>query len=112
MIWRSPFWSRAAKAAVRPEPLDLGEAPDVIRAAVAAARELGYEVVTVAPRSQALAVHMKGPLRPQDRDELIRRFPTLGRWFYSGSPHHPPDEGFRDAESGVAISFPAWMGSR
>jgi hypothetical protein len=92
-------------------PTDLGAAPDAIRDVVAAARQLGYEVVTVAQSSSALAVHMTGPLRPEDRDELIRRFPALERWFYSGSPHDPPDEGFRDAVSGAAISFPAWMSS-
>lgn len=91
------------------QPADLSTVPDAIREVVKAAQQLGYRVETVARSTGALVVHMRGPLRPEDREVLIQQFPDLERWFYSGSPHNPPDEGFRDAVTGAAISFPAWM---
>jgi hypothetical protein len=87
-------------------PLDLSAAPEAIRDLVAAARRLGYEAAPAAPGAKALTVQMKAPLEPEHRQMLIQQFPTLGRWYFSGNPEIPPEEGFRDAESGAAISFP------
>lgn len=98
---------RARKVGGGAPATDLSAAPEVIRELVAAARLRGYEVAAIAPWSKALVVHMSTPLALEDRQQLIEQFPMLGRWYFSGTPQTPPDEGFRDAESGVSISFPA-----
>lgn len=111
--WRMHRGGAAGARSKRPdggEPAgpapDLNAAPEAVRNMVTAARQLGYDVAAVAGRPDALVVRMKSPLEPEDRDILSRRFPTLGRWYFSGSADRLADEGFRDDASGAAVSFP------
>ena len=82
------------------------QVPQSVQPIVAAAQQLGHQIMTIARWSQALVVHMRDPLTDEHRAALKARFPSLEYFSTEGSPHNPPDEGFIDRDAGAAISFP------
>lgn len=86
-----------------PPSLDPVES-EAVRWVVETAVSDGNGVAEIAEWSEALVVHMKGPLRPTLKEKAQARYPDLAYFSFDGSPHNEADEGFKDGR--FAVSFP------